>query len=581
AYRHEAGQWERIALSEAEQQAARQMRFDVPPRHGRPLRIGVVSAELGQHAVAYFLRSWLPHLNPDRITPYLYPTRTRHESQAQVFQDLALPGCSLADLDDAAAVERVRRDGIDILIDVSGHTEHNRLGVFARRAAPVQCHYIGFFATTGLSQMDYFLADAVLIPEDRDEQFVETVWRLPRPWLAYTPLEAAPESLWQAADDGTVCLGSFNNLVKVREDSLDLWARVMQALPEAWLLLKDGKATDAATQNRIREGLTRRGVDDRRVAFAGRTATWPEHMALYDHVDIALDTLPLNSGTTAFDALWMGVPLVTLAGGNMAGRMGAAIVTGMGQADWIAADEREYVAKVVALARDIPRRQALRATQRERMRASALCDGVGLARALEAAFEAMFDRRIQAQTVGTVGLDDLLERGLSAHRQGRIEQAESAYASILEREPDHFDALQLMGALAGQKGQPQQALAYLDRALQVRHDQPEIHYNRGIILQRLDRLEEAVTSYRNALKQDSRHLEARNNLGLVLQQLGRWNEALAAFNEVLTRKPDYAEVYVNKGNVLKDLDRLTEALDCYDQALTLKPDYAEAWYNRG
>ncbi len=583
--------WEGVALTAAERAAARLRRFSPPPRQGRPLRVGIVSAELGQHAVAYFLMSWLRHLDPERISLYLYPVLMRSEAASQVFQSLGARWHPLDRLDDASAAEQIRSDGIDILMDVSGHTAHNRLGLFAHRAAPVQCHYIGFFATTGLTEMDYFLADEVLVPSALADQFVETVWRLPRPWLAYAPLENAPEPRWQAPDDGTVCLGSFNNLIKVREDCLDLWARVMRALPEAWLLLKDGKATDAATRQRICDGLSRRGVDDRRVAFAARTASWQEHMALYDQVDIALDTLPLNSGTTAFDALWMGVPLITLAGNTLAGRMGAAIVAGMGQSDWIARDSDDYVAKVVALARDLSLRKRLRPGQRERMRASPLCDGVGLARVLEDAFETWFDRYVGSTSSGlrvehrpaVSGRtpDQILQQALDLHRRGQLAEAQACYDTLLAQDPRHFDALQLAGALAAQQERWQQALEYVDHALMIRQDQAEVHYNRGIILQNLQRPEAALDSYRQALRLDHGHLEARNNLGLMLQRLNRLDEALVAYETVLRIKPDYAEVHCNKGNVLKDMQRLDEALSCYEQAIRFRPDYALAHYNMG
>ncbi len=574
AYRLEAQAFETIILTDAERRIARQRDFNPAPRQGRTLRLGLVASELGQHAVACFLSSWLKALNPRRITLFLYPTRVRREAQARFFETLTPHGQLLADLDDAAAAERIRADEIDILLEVSGHTEHNRLGVLAHRAAPIQCHYTGFFASTGLSEIDYFLADPVLIPESMDHQFVETVWRLPRPWLAYAPLQAAPEPHWQPADDGTVCLGSFNNLVKVRAECLDLWARVMQALPEAWLLLKDGKATDAVTQQRIRDGLARRGVDERKVAFLGRTATWPEHMAWYNQVDIALDTVPLNSGTTAFDALWMGVPLITLAGHTMAGRMGAAIVDGLGHPEWIATDEDAFVGKVVALARNLPARIKLRANQRDRMRKSPLCDGVALARALEDAFEAMFDQHFPVTLP-----DDTLAQALDLHRQGRIAEAEARYRAILRGDSAHFDALQLLGTLLAQRGEMETALVYLDEALLVHEGLAEIHYNRGIILQNMGRFEEALTAYRGALQRDGDHFEALNNLGLVQQALGQFEAALACYEQVLTRRPDYAEVHCNRGNVLRELERWSEAHACYEQATRLKPGYAEAWHN--
>lgn len=390
--RRETERWERAVLDDSERLEARMKRFERAPRAGRPLRLGLVSAELGQHAVAYFLLSWLRVLDPARIRLYLYPTAARSEPQVEAFRALDAQWTPLIGLSDTEALERMRADQLDVLVDTSGHSSHNRLGVIARRVAPVQCHYIGYFATTGLSEMDYFIGDATLIPPALEAQFTEQIWRLPRPWMAYAPLEPAPEPAWRPDPAGTLWLGSFNNLTKVREECVRLWARVLRALPEARLLLKHQRSDDPGTQERLRLTLEGEGIDPERLVFAKRTAGWAAHMAQYDRLDIALDPIPMTGGSTAFDALWMGVPLVTLAGESLIGRQGAAALAGLGRPEWIARDADEYVRIVVELARDVEGRQAIRATQREQMRRSPLCDGEGMARALETAFEGMFDR---------------------------------------------------------------------------------------------------------------------------------------------------------------------------------------------
>ena len=267
-----------------------------------------------------------------------------------------------------------------------------RLGIFARRAAPVQCHYIGYHGTTGLTEMDWFIADAELLPPRYDSHFREDIWRLPRLRLAYKGDPALPESRWTPSPDGTIWLGSFNNLTKVREEALGLWAKVMNAIPESKLLLKDRLAQDLAVQNRIRTELGRHGISASRVEFAAPVPDWAAHMVLYDRLDIALDAIPLNSETTAFDALWMGVPLVALEGNWVGGRMASTILKALGKPEWIAHSDDEYVAIVAALAHDVEGRKALRATQRALISNSPLCDADGLTRALEDAFGAMFDR---------------------------------------------------------------------------------------------------------------------------------------------------------------------------------------------
>jgi predicted O-linked N-acetylglucosamine transferase (SPINDLY family) len=389
-----AANWENIALSEPERSVARDRRwsFDVLARAGRKLKVGVVSAEIGEHAVAEFLEPLLEQLDRNRFHITLYPTAVRVEARAARLRALADDCESLVRLSDDKAADRIRADRIDVLIDTTAHMAGCRLGIFAHRAAPVQCHYIGYHGTTGLTEMDWLIADEVLLPRSCDAHFREGIWRLPRLWIAYRGDGSLPDSNWRPDPDGAVWLGSFNNLTKVREQTLGLWAKVMHAVPESRLLLKDRKAVDHAVQERIRTGLLRHGVSGERVEFVAWTPAWSSHMALYDRLDIALDTVPLNSGTTALDALWMGVPLVALEGNWMGGRMTSTVLRALGKPEWIARNDEEYVAIVAGLARDIEGRKSLRAAQRSLMAGSPLCDAKGLARVLETAFEAMFER---------------------------------------------------------------------------------------------------------------------------------------------------------------------------------------------
>ena len=400
AERRLASEWENIALGKSARDTACAQRslFDRPgvvlPRSGRKLRVGFVSAELGQHAVAEFLEPLLENLDPNRFHVTLYPTAVRREARVAKLAALADSVKSLVGIPDGRAAEQIRSDAIDVLVDTTSHMAGCRLGIFAHRAAPVQCHYIGYHGTTGLAEMDWFVADEMIVPKSLDAHFRENIWRLPRLWVAYRGDQSLPGSHWAPQPDGAITLGTFNNLAKVRDESLGLWAKVMNALPDSKLLLKDRKGLDPGVQKRIRTGLAEFGISPERVEFAPWTPDWISHMALYDRLDIALDTIPLNSGTTAFDALWMGVPLIALQGNWMGARMTSAMLNALGKPEWIAQDEDEYVEKVRTLARDVDGRKALRTTQRARMAASPLCDAKGLARAIEDALEAMFDLRM-------------------------------------------------------------------------------------------------------------------------------------------------------------------------------------------
>ncbi len=395
-----AANWEIIALSESERCAARDRRFDHPPRAGRKLKLGMVSAELGQHAVAEFLQPILEQLDRSRFHVSLFPTAIRTEPRAARIREFADKYQSLVGLSDAQAADLIRAEHIDVLIDTTGHMRGYWMGIFARRAAPVQCHYIGYHGTTGLSEMDWYISDTVLLPAAYDTHFCERIWRLPRLRLAYKGDPALPESQWVPSPDGTIWLGSFNNLTKVRGEALRLWAKVMNAIPKSRLLLKDRMAKDPAVQERIRTELGRHGVVAERVEFVASVPDWRSHMMLYDRLDIALDAIPLNSETTAFDALWMGVPLVALEGNWVGGRMASTILKALDKPEWIARDDDEYVAIVTALAQDVEGRRSLRKKQRALLADSPLCDAEKLTRVLEDAFAEMYDRSMDKRATG-------------------------------------------------------------------------------------------------------------------------------------------------------------------------------------
>ncbi len=395
-----AERWEICFLTGEERAAARQRAragseaLPVRPRSGRKLRLGIMTAEWFPHPVAQFLEPWLEVLDRNRFELTIFPTLFTSGPLVQRLRDFGeRNGDSIIPLwgmSAAHAAERIRAEQTDVLIETTGHTHAHRLEVIAHRAAPVQCSYLGYWSTTGLTEMDFFLTGAG-VGSFVDSHFTERLWRLPRISVAYQKNAALAESGWTPDPDGTVWLGSFNTSAKMREETLGLWAKVLQALPEAKLLFEDGHVHEEETHQRLLSTLHGFGVEESRVVFIPYARGHGRHMMLYDRLDIALDTIPFNSGTTAFDALWMGVPLVTIAGNWLGGMMGSKVLEALGHPEWVASSEEEYVSIVSSLARDVEKRMQLRKTQRARMAASELCDAGGLARCLEDAFEAMYD----------------------------------------------------------------------------------------------------------------------------------------------------------------------------------------------
>ena len=293
---------------------------------------------------------------------------------------------------DADVLARIEADQIDVLIDLSGHTKHERLGVFARRAAPVQASYLGYFASTGLTEMDYWIGDEVLTPKTTDRQFCEDVWRLPRAWVSYTPLAPAPEPVGRVEHDSTVWFGCFNNLLKLTEKSIALWANVLHAVPEGKLLLKTKLLEDIGNQRRVWDSFVAHGIAVGRVVLEGES-NWDDYMQAYNRIDIALDPVGGHSGgTISCDALWMGVAVIHASGSAVTSRFTESILTALGRPEWICVTEEAYINAAVNLARDPGARKAIRSQQRGQFVASQLGDFKGLTRHLEQAYFAMFER---------------------------------------------------------------------------------------------------------------------------------------------------------------------------------------------
>jgi protein O-GlcNAc transferase len=401
--------WEKYFLTESERLAARDRAraggetFPAQPRYGRKLRLGIVTAELCTHAVAEFLQPFVEELDRNRFALTMFPTLLKTDSRARLFRQIAdrngdgfLPLCGIPA---ATAAERIRSKQIDVLIETTGHTYDNSLEIIAHRAAPVQCSYIGYWSTTGLTEMDWFITGTG-VGSFIDPHFREGLWRLPRLSFCYKGDPGLAENGWAPDPDGTIWLGSFNNNAKIREETLRLWAKVLHALPEAKLLFEDRHVRDEETHQRLALILLSLGVDESRFHFIPYERGHERHMKLYDLLDVALDTIPFNSVTTAFDALWMGVPLVTLAGTWLGGILAGSFLQALDHPEWIAQNEEEYVSIVCSLARDVEKRRELRKNQRARMHNSELCDAKGLARSLEAALEAMHDRWLESAPPG-------------------------------------------------------------------------------------------------------------------------------------------------------------------------------------
>ena len=542
----------------------------------RRLKVGYVSPDFRSHSVAHFLEPLLRGHDRKVVEVFCYADVNVPDARTERFKQLADRWVGAVGMSDEALAERIRRDGIDILVDLAGHTANSRLPVFARKPAPVQVTWLGYPNTTGLKAIDYRLVDAVTDPEGQADAFAsETLVRLPGGFLCYEGPAHAPEPADPPCLAGaTVTFGSFNNVAKLSGMNLDAWAALLARLPAARLFLKAKAFADPATRASFLERLGNCGVAAHRVDFAAFVPE-AEHLASYGRVDIALDPFPYNGTTTTCEASWMGVPVVTLRGDRHAGRVGASLLTQFGLTDLIAGSVDEYVEIAAALAGDPARLAELRHSLRPRMAASPLCDAPAFARKIEAAYRTMWRRWLQApadefadagavaklgqasnEPAGTVTAD-LFRSGLAHHQAGRLAEAEGCYRQVLAAQPNHADALNMLGVLAHQMGRPETAVELIRRAIENNGNNPGYFCNLGYALRDQGRAEEAAAAARQAIRIKPDLAAAHFNLGCALHAQGQLDEAAAAYREAIRIDPNLAEAHSNLGNILRTRDSST------------------------
>jgi protein O-GlcNAc transferase len=358
----------------------------------RRLRIGYVSADFRVHSVGYFLSAIFRNHDDAIVQTYCYSGCTDEDEETAFYKSRATRWRATIEMSDDELATQIREDDIDILVDLSGHTNGHRLGVFVRKPAPLQVTWLGYPDTTGLSAIDYRLTDSIVDPPGpADGLSSERLFRLPDGFHCYTPSASAPDVTVLPADQkGFVTFGSFNNLLKVNRQVLDAWVGILKRVPNSRLFLKTRWLHLPEMRERVRNLLEQRGIARDRVELMGKLPTSAEHLAAYRGVDIALDTFPYNGATTTCEALWMGVPVVTLTGDRHTARVGASMLRRVGLEGLVADRPQDYIETAARLAADLPGLARLRAELRGRVAASPLCDGPRFTRQLEAAFRTMW-----------------------------------------------------------------------------------------------------------------------------------------------------------------------------------------------
>jgi protein O-GlcNAc transferase len=368
------------------------------PDPRRRLRVGYVSGDLYRHPVGYFIAPALALHDKSRYEVFCYYNNIRRDDLTERLQQSVDCWRDVVDMSDQELARQIRRDGIDLLIDLAGHTKKNRLLTFALKPAPVQATWLGYYDTTGLGAMDYIIADRFLIPAGEERYYTERVVRLPRGYLCFTApdpeIDYGPLPVYAS---GKLTFGCFNNPAKITEEVIACWSSLLRALPGSQLYLKYKSYADAGVRQRYQDSFARLGIAPERIRFAGQSSRG-HYLLAYKEVDIGLDPFPFNGCATTVNALWMGVPVITLRGNRYAGRMGETLLTNAGLGECVADNEDEYIAKALALATDLPRLSRLRNGLRNQLLNSSLGDGISFTHELEDAYRNMWSSWCSGKT---------------------------------------------------------------------------------------------------------------------------------------------------------------------------------------
>jgi len=367
------------------------------PKEADRLRVGFVSGDLRNHPVGYWTEGFLAEIDNSKIELIAYPTLPNEDELTRRLRSFFSKWQPVYGQDDEAVAKMIHDDHIHVLFDMSGHTQYNRLPVFAWKPAPVQVSWLGYFATTGLNEMDYILGDPYVTPKSEEGHFVENIWPMPESYVCFTPPDVDIEvNELPAISSESITFGCFNNLIKINDEVVSVWSRILKALPGSRMFLKTKTLNSEEECRKIKERFLNHGVESGRLILEGESPR-SGLLAAYQRVDIALDPFPYPGGTTSAESVWMGVPVVTLRGKNFLSHVGESIITNAGLPDWVAIDEEDYVRKAIDFASDLDALSSLRSGLRAKLLTSPLYDTKRFARYFETAVRDMWKKWLEKQ----------------------------------------------------------------------------------------------------------------------------------------------------------------------------------------
>ena len=551
----------------------------------RRLRIGYLSPDFREHAARHFLEPLLANHDAAAIEVVCYAEVPNPDATTERFKKLASQWRSTVGLTDDEVANLIRKDAIDIMVDFGGHTSSSRLLALARRPAPIQiAHHLGHGYTSGMSSMDVFVSDAEMAPKGAEHLFAEKhIVRLARIPVAYAPPAGMPEpSPLPALSNGYVTFGYFGRTERINDRVVKAWAEILLGLPKSRLMLNskpfnEREFCDAMASRFARYGIAR---DRLRLCY---TTPQPVTWAAYSEVDIALDPFPHNAGTTTIEAMYLGVPVVSVVDRPSVGRFGASNLAALGLTDWLAKDVSSYVDLAIRKARDFEALAALRASLRARFNSSPLADGKGLAREMEGAYRSLWIDWCKRGTSGAPATRSEPGYGdaYAAFNAKDFDKAARITNAMVSRDPANVEALHLLGVALYKLGRTADAVKALLRAAPLDKTRADIRWNLTAMLRAIGRLPEAEVAGREAVQLAPNSPEAHNNLASVYKDMGRHAEAERHYRRAIEAKPEYSDAWTNLAWLLAISGNVREAEAASQRAIALNPRDANAYNNLG
>ncbi|MEE4355510.1 MAG: tetratricopeptide repeat protein, partial [Desulfococcaceae bacterium] len=571
--------------------------FENRKNNGTKIVIGYLSNDFRNHPVAHLMLGLFGFHDRRAFEIHCYSFgkddgsiyRRRIEKECDRFVELH-------HLNHETAAKCIYENNVDILVDLMGHTKDNRLEICALRPSPVQVTWLGCPGTTGADFMDYIITDRIVTPEDQARYYSEKFVWMPHSYVVMDNTQVLPPNSlsrkdFQLPEDAFVFC-SFNNAYKIDPLIFSVWMNILRRVEGSvlWIMVRDSVA-----QKNLQKEAGKKGIDTERLIFADKLPK-DKHLNRLQLADLALDTRIYNGGATTCDALWAGVPVITVQGNHLASRVSSGILAAADLAELICKDLHSYEELAVEIASVPPKIKRFRECLQKNRNTAPLFDTEKYVRALEAAFRAMMQLFRSGQQAKHISVDETkdgqrirkrypakvkerINQGVACHQKGDLDGALDIYREIQRDYPDHPDPLHLSGIIAHQKGNGEEALHLIQQAIEIHPRKASYHSNLGLVLQSIGQIDGAMNCFRKATEIAPDFAEARNNMGNAFQALARPDLAEPFYREAIELNPQYAEAWHHLGLALQDMLRSDEALAAYRKAVEIRPDFAEVYYS--